>query len=61
MLDSLALTLALLSSPVSVDSAHVIVKPARIAPIMLARAEERASDNLTTCYENVQGSCWGKD
>ena len=31
MLDSLALTLALLPSPVSVDSAHVVVKPARIA------------------------------
>lgn len=61
MLDTLSLALTLALAPVSVDSAHAIVKPARIAPIMLARAEETAPNNYTTCFENNAGSCWGKD
>ena len=61
MIDTLSLALTLALAPVSVDSAHVVVKPARIAPIMLARAAETEPNNYTTCYEHAVGSCWGKD
>ena len=64
MLDSLAITLTLLSSPVArpnMERNVTIVAPAQIASIYVARKEETVNDDLTTCYENVAGSCWGKD
>ena len=64
MLDTLALTLALLSAPVprpNMERNVRIVAPVQVASIQLARKDERASNNLTTCYENEQGSCWGKE
>ena len=65
MLDSLALTLTLLSSPVArpnMERHATIIAPAQVASIYVARREEEAvSDDLTTCYENEQGSGWGKD
>lgn len=63
MLDSLALTLALLSSPIarpSMERNAAIIAPVQVASIYVARREETAND-LTTCYENAAGSCWGKD
>ena len=64
MLDSLALTLALLSSPVArpnMERNATIIAPVQVASIYVARREETVNDDLTTCYENEQGSCWGKD
>ena len=64
MIDSLALTLALLSSPVArpnMEHNATIVAPAQVASIYVARKEETVNDDLTTCYENAAGSCWGKD
>ena len=64
MLDSLALTLALLSSPVArpnMERHATIVAPVQVASIYVARREETVSDDLTTCYENEQGSCWGRN
>ena len=64
MIDSLALTLALLSSPVArpnIERNATITAPAQVVSIYVARKEEAVSDDLTTCYENEQGSCWGKD
>ena len=64
MLDSLAIALALVATPVARPNmernAH-IVAPVQVASIQLARMDERASNNLTTCYENGQGSCWSEE
>lgn len=64
MLDSLALTLTLLSSPVArpdMERDATIIAPVQVASIYVARKEETVNDDLTTCYENAAGSCWGKD
>ena len=64
MLDSLAITLALLSSPVArPDMEHnvTIIAPVQVASIHVARKGETVNDDLTTCFENNAGSCWGKD
>ena len=64
MIDSLAITLALLSSPVArpnMERNVTIIAPVQVASIYVARREETVNDDLTTCYENVAGSCWGKD
>ena len=64
MLDSLAIALALVATPVArpnMERNVRIVAPVQVASIAIVHNEERASNNLTTCYENEQGSCWGKD
>ena len=64
MIDSLAITLALLSSPVArpnMERTATIIAPVQVASIYVARREETVNDDLTTCYESEQGSCWGKD
>lgn len=64
MLDSLAITLALLSSPVArpnMERNATIIAPVQVASIYVARKEETVNNDLTTCFENNAGSCWGKD
>ena len=64
MIDSLALTLALMSSPVSrpnMERNATIIAPVQVASIAIVHNEERASNELTTCYENRSGSCWGEE
>ena len=64
MIDSLAIALTLLSSPVArpnMERNATIIAPVQVASIYVARKEEAVSSDLTTCYENMAGSCWGKD
>jgi len=64
MLDSLALTLALLSAPVArpnMERNATIIAPVQVASIYVARREETVNDDLTTCYENAAGSCWSEE
>ena len=64
MIDSLAITLTLLSSPVArpnMEHNATIIAPVQVASIYVARREATVNDDLTTCYENAAGSCWGKD
>ena len=63
MIDSLAIALTLLSSPVArpnMERNATIIAPVQVASIV-ARKEETVNNDLTTCYENAAGSCWGKD
>lgn len=64
MIDSLAIALALVATPVArpnMERNVRIIAPVQVASIAFVRNEEHASNELTTCYENVQGSCWGRD
>ena len=63
MIDSLALTLALLSAPVArpnMERVSIVAAPVQVASIAIARKDEEASETLTTCYENTHGSCWSE-
>lgn len=64
MLDSLAIALALVATPVArpnMERSVRIVAPVQVASIAMLRNEDRVSNELTTCYENVQGSCWSEE
>ena len=64
MIDSIAIALALVASPIArpvIARNATLVAPMQVASIQIVRKEEDASQNLTTCYENDTGSCWGKD
>ena len=61
MIDSLAIALALVATPIArpnVERNVSIVAPVQVASIYMTRNDERASNELTTCYENKSGSCW---
>lgn len=64
MIDSIAIALALVATPVArpnMDRNVRIVAPVQVASIAVVRKEERASNELTTCYENKSGSCWTEE
>lgn len=64
MLDSLALTLALLSAPVArpnLERESVVYAPAQVAPIVLQVASVKPTESLTTCYVNADNTCWGRN
>lgn len=64
MIDSLSLTLALLSAPIvrpNIVHDVRIIAPVQVASIYMTRNEEHAGNTLTTCYENAVGTCWGRD
>ena len=64
VIDSLAIAIALLATPVArpaVERNAVIAAPVQVASIHVARKDESASEILTTCYENKSGSCWSEN
>lgn len=64
MLDSLAITLTLLSSPVArpnMERMSVVYAPVQVAPITMQVAGVKPTESLTTCYVNADNTCWGKD
>ena len=64
MLDSLAIALALVATPVArpnMERNVRIVAPVQVASIAIVHNEEHASNELTTCYENRSGSCWSEE
>ena len=64
MLDSLAIALALVATPVArpnMERNVRIIAPVQVASIAIVRNEEHASNGLTTCYENRSGSCWSEE
>ena len=61
MIDSIAIALALVATPVArpnMERNVRIIAPVQVASIAFVRNEEHASNELTTCYENKSGSCW---
>ena len=64
MIDSLAIALALLSSPIArpnMERNATIIAPMQVASIAIVHNEDRAGNELTTCYENKSGSCWSEE
>ena len=64
MIDSIAIALALVATPVArpnVERNVRIVAPVQVASIATVHNEERAGNELTTCYENKSGSCWTEE
>lgn len=59
MLDTLSLALSLALA----DSSRVAVAypPPPAAPVVMARADIRAPESLTTCYQGRSGSCWTEE
>ena len=61
MIDSLAIALALVATPIArpnMERNVRIVAPVQVASIAIVHNEEHVSNELTTCYENKYGSCW---
>ena len=61
MIDSIAIALALVATPVArpnMERNVRVIAPVQVASIAIVRNEEHASNELTTCYENKAGSCW---
>jgi hypothetical protein len=64
MIDSLALTLALIAAPVARPNMNRNVRiaaPVNTAMIVLSTKQVAKAESLTTCYQNEQGSCWSKN
>ena len=60
MIDSLAIAIAILATPVArpvIERNVRIAAPVQVASIQIVRKNEVASEMLTTCYENKAGSC----
>ena len=65
MIDSLALTLALLATPVqrpNMDRVSHFVAPVETTTTVSIKPDDVwGGQMLTTCYENKSGSCWSED
>lgn len=64
MIDSLALTLALLATPApraNVDRVVRFVAPVETTTVAIKPDDVWGGQVLTTCYENKSGSCWSED
>jgi hypothetical protein len=64
MIDTLALTIALLSAPVTrpnMDRTSKIIAPIQTALVQVVTREAKKSEMLSTCYQNAYGSCWSEN